>query len=101
MLYLLILINFVFIGFGGRGNQELKLGPGELERWFVKIDHVFKHTRVPQLREALTPFYKLKDDRVHHHHLPLIALYRCSQLQPKRVFAQSIRIESSIGMKKN
>ena len=64
VIYLPIPINFAFIGFEGRGNQELKLGPRELERWFTKIDHVFKHTRVPQLGEALTPFYKLKADGV-------------------------------------
>ena len=52
---------------------EFKLGPEELERWFTKIDHVFEHTRVPQLGEALTPFYRVKADGVQRHHLPLIS----------------------------
>ena len=44
VIYLPIPINFAFIGFERRGNQELKLGPRELDRWFTKIDHVFEHT---------------------------------------------------------
>jgi len=72
-IYLPIPINFIFIGFEGRGNQEFKLGSEELERWFTKIDHVFEHTRVPQLGEALTPFYRVRADGVQRHHLPLIS----------------------------
>ncbi|KAH9305439.1 hypothetical protein KI387_009843, partial [Taxus chinensis] len=72
-IYLPIPINFIFVGFEGKGNQEFKLGPEELERWFTKIDHIFEHTRIPQLGEALTPFYRVRADGVQRHHLPLIS----------------------------
>ncbi|GLJ11188.1 hypothetical protein SUGI_0145880 [Cryptomeria japonica] len=72
-IYLPIPINFIFVGFEGKGNQEFKLGPEELERWFTKIDHVFEHTRIPQLGEALTPFYRVRADGIQRHHLPLIS----------------------------
>ncbi|XVE98888.1 hypothetical protein REPUB_Repub03eG0148100 [Reevesia pubescens] len=72
-LYLPVPVNFIFIGFEGRGNQEFKLHPEELERWFTKIDHIFPHTRVPQIGELLTPFYKISVDKMQHHHLPVIS----------------------------
>jgi len=52
---------------------EFKLHPEELERWFTKIDHIFEHTRVPQIGEVLTPFYKISVDKVQHHHLPIVS----------------------------
>nr|XP_010927142.1 uncharacterized protein LOC105049253 isoform X1 [Elaeis guineensis] len=72
-IYLPIPVNFIFIGFEGKGNHEFKLGPEELERWFTKIDHIFEHTRVPPIGEVLTPFYKISIEKVQHHHLPLIS----------------------------
>ncbi|KAG0473959.1 hypothetical protein HPP92_015816 [Vanilla planifolia] len=57
-IYLPIPINFIFIGFEGKGNYEFKLGPEEMPRWFTKIDHIFEHTRIPPMGEVLTPFYK-------------------------------------------
>ncbi|EOY32199.1 Uncharacterized protein TCM_039797 isoform 1 [Theobroma cacao] len=72
-LYLPVPVNFIFIGFEGKGNQEFKLHPEELERWFTKIDHIFAHTRVPRIGELLTPFYKISIDKMQHHHLPIIS----------------------------
>lgn len=72
-MYLPIPVNFIFIGFEGKGNLEFKLQPEELERWFTKIDHIFEHTRIPQIGEVLTPFYKINIDREQRHHLPLIS----------------------------
>ncbi|BBN07833.1 hypothetical protein MPTK1_4g06720 [Marchantia polymorpha subsp. ruderalis] len=66
-------INFIFIGFGGEGNQGVILGEDEMERWFTNIDHILEHTRIPQLGEALTPFYRLKGTVNKEHHLPLIS----------------------------
>ncbi|WOL13828.1 hypothetical protein Cni_G22608 [Canna indica] len=72
-IYLPVPVNFIFIGFEGKGNHEFKLGPEELERWFINIDHIFEHTRVPPIGEVLTPFYKISIDKVQRHHLPLIS----------------------------
>ncbi|KAK1269427.1 hypothetical protein QJS04_geneDACA014029 [Acorus gramineus] len=72
-MYLPVPVNFIFIGFEGKGNHEFKLGPEELERWFTKIDHIFEHTRIPPIGEVLTPFYKISMDKVQRHHLPLIS----------------------------
>lgn len=72
-IYLPVPVNFIFIGFDGKGNQEFKLHPEEIERWFTKIDHVFEHTRVPKIGETLTPFYKISVDKEQSHHLPLVS----------------------------
>ncbi|XP_065881246.1 uncharacterized protein [Euphorbia lathyris] len=72
-LYLPIPLNFIFIGFEGKGNQDFKLNPEELERWFTKIDHIFEHTRIPQIGEVLAPFYKISVDKEQRHHLPIIS----------------------------
>ncbi|KAG9450142.1 hypothetical protein H6P81_010107 [Aristolochia fimbriata] len=72
-MYLPIPLNFIFIGFEGKGNQGFKLGPEELQRWFTKIDHIFEHTRVPTIGEVLVPFYKISVDKAQRHHLPLIS----------------------------
>ncbi|CAD5169905.1 unnamed protein product [Musa acuminata subsp. malaccensis] len=72
-IYLPIPVNFIFIGFEGKGNHEFKLGPEELDRWFTKIDHIFEHTRVPPIGEVLAPFYKISIDKVQRHHLPLVS----------------------------
>ncbi|CAA3017647.1 Hypothetical predicted protein [Olea europaea subsp. europaea] len=72
-MYLPVPVNFIFIGFEGKGNQEFKLNAEELERWFSKIDHIFEHTRIPQIGEVLTPFYKISINREQRHHLPLIS----------------------------
>ncbi|XP_010545474.1 PREDICTED: uncharacterized protein LOC104817833 isoform X2 [Tarenaya hassleriana] len=72
-IYLPVPVNFIFIGFEGKGNQEFKLHPGELERWFTKFDHIFEHTRVPQIKEVLNPFYKISIDKDLRHHLPIIS----------------------------
>lgn len=72
-IYVPIPVNFIFIGFEGKGNHEFKLGPEEMERWFTKIDHIFQHTRVPPIGEVLTPFYKINIEKVQNHHLPLIS----------------------------
>lgn len=72
-IYLPVLVNFIFIGFEGKGNQGLRLGPEEMERWFTQIDHVVEHTRVPQVGEALTPFYRQRADGEQRHHLPLVS----------------------------
>lgn len=71
--YLPVPVNFIFIGFEGKGNKEFKLLPEELEHWFTKIDHIFEHTRIPQIGEILTPFYKVNVDTEQRHHLPLIS----------------------------
>ncbi|CDP14259.1 unnamed protein product [Coffea canephora] len=72
-MYLPVPVNFIFIGFEGKGNQAFKLHAEELERWFTKIDHVFEHSRIPQIGEVLTPFYKISIDREQRHHLPLVS----------------------------
>ncbi|XP_056174780.1 uncharacterized protein LOC115689447 [Syzygium oleosum] len=72
-IYLPVPVNFIFIGFDGKGNEEFKLHPEELERWFTKIDHIYEHTRVPQLGEVLAPFYKTTVDKEQRHHLPIIS----------------------------
>ncbi|KAL8095497.1 uncharacterized protein LOC141689529 isoform X1 [Apium graveolens] len=72
-MYLPVPVNFIFIGFEGKGNQEFKLHAEELERWFTKIDHIFEHTRIPKIGEVLAPFYKISIDREQHHHLPLVS----------------------------
>ncbi|XP_022987363.1 uncharacterized protein LOC111484942 [Cucurbita maxima] len=72
-LYLPVPVNFIFIGFEGKGNHEFKLHPEELERWFTKLDHIFEHTRIPQVREVLTPFYKISVDKVLKHQLPFVS----------------------------
>ncbi|XWS28191.1 hypothetical protein CRYUN_Cryun25bG0044400 [Craigia yunnanensis] len=72
-MYIPVPVNFIFIGFEGKGNQEFKLHPEELERWFTKIDHIFAHTRVSQIGELITPFYKISRDKTQHHHLPIIS----------------------------
>ncbi|CAB4292361.1 unnamed protein product [Prunus armeniaca] len=72
-MYLPVPVNFIFIGFDGKGNQEFKLHPEELERWFTKIDHTFEHTRVPQIGEVLTPFYRISVDKEQRHHLPIVS----------------------------
>ncbi|PSR85237.1 DNA polymerase [Actinidia chinensis var. chinensis] len=72
-MFLPVPVNFIFIGFEGKGNQEFKLHAEELERWFTKIDHIFEHTRVPQIGEVLTPFYKISVDKEQRHHLPIIS----------------------------
>ncbi|KAK3019714.1 hypothetical protein RJ639_003150 [Escallonia herrerae] len=72
-MYLPVPVNFIFIGFEGKGNKEFELHTEELERWFTKIDHIFEHTRIPQIGEVLTPFYKISMDGERRHHLPLIS----------------------------
>lgn len=72
-MYLPVPVNFIFIGFEGKGNQEFKLNAEELERWFTKIDHIFEHTRVPQIGEVLSPFYKISIDREHNPRLPSVS----------------------------
>ncbi|XP_020110520.1 uncharacterized protein LOC109725660 isoform X2 [Ananas comosus] len=72
-IYLPVPVNFIFIGFEGKGNHDFKLGPEELERWFSKIDHIFEHTRIPPVGEVLTPFYKTSIEKVQRHHLPLVS----------------------------
>ncbi|KAK4755826.1 hypothetical protein SAY87_009583 [Trapa incisa] len=70
-MYLPVPVNFILIGFDSKGNQEFKLHPEELERWFTKIDHVFEHTRVPKIGEVLSPIYKNTVDRLQSHNGPL------------------------------
>ncbi|GKV20534.1 hypothetical protein SLEP1_g30641 [Rubroshorea leprosula] len=72
-MYIPVPVNFIFIGFEGKGNQDFKLHPEELERWFTKMDHIFEHTRVPLIGEVLTPFYKISIDKMQHHHLPVVS----------------------------
>ncbi|XP_068642773.1 uncharacterized protein [Aristolochia californica] len=72
-MYLPVPVNFIFIGFEGKGNQGFKLGSEELQRWFTKIDHIFEHTRVPNIGEVLAPFYKISVDKSQRHHLPLVS----------------------------
>ncbi|XP_051149082.1 uncharacterized protein LOC127263856 isoform X2 [Andrographis paniculata] len=72
-MYLPVPVNFIFIGFEGKGNREFKLNAEELERWFTKIDHIFEQTRIPSIGEILTPFYKISVDREQPHHLPLVS----------------------------
>ncbi|XP_010443525.1 PREDICTED: uncharacterized protein LOC104735173 isoform X1 [Camelina sativa] len=71
--YLPVPVNFIFIGFEGKGNQDFKLRPEELERWFNKFDHMFEHTRVPQIKEVLNPLYKTNIEKEVKHHLPIIS----------------------------
>lgn len=67
-IYLPVPINFIFIGFEGKGNQEFKLLPEEIERWFTKIDHIFEHTRIRH-EEVLTAFDKTSVDKMQRHPL--------------------------------
>ncbi|CAN8301432.1 unnamed protein product [Cochlearia groenlandica] len=71
--YLPVPVNFIFIGFDGKGNQDFKLLPEELERWFMKLDHMFEHTRVPEAKEVLNPFYKTNIEKESKYHLPVIS----------------------------
>ncbi|KAL2330430.1 hypothetical protein Fmac_018011 [Flemingia macrophylla] len=70
--HLPIPMNFIFIGFEGKGSHEFKLLPEEIERWFTKIDHIFEHTRIRH-EEVLTPFYKTRMDNMRWHHLPVVS----------------------------
>ncbi|VAI39247.1 unnamed protein product [Triticum turgidum subsp. durum] len=72
-IYFSIPVNFIFMGFDGKGGHEFKLGPEELERWFTKIDHIFEHTRIPPVGEVLTPFYKTTVKRLKKYDLPLVS----------------------------
>jgi hypothetical protein len=72
-IYLPIPVNFIFIGFDGKGGHEFKLEPEELERWFTKIDHIFEYTRIPPVGEVLTPFYKTTVKKLQHYELPLVS----------------------------
>ncbi|XP_024530236.1 uncharacterized protein LOC9659220 isoform X2 [Selaginella moellendorffii] len=72
-IYLPVPITFVFIGFDGHGNHDVKLREDEMERWFTNIDHVLEHTRIPQLGDDLTPFYKVGADGTPRPHLPLVS----------------------------
>ncbi|XP_048330508.2 uncharacterized protein LOC107417673 isoform X1 [Ziziphus jujuba] len=71
-MYLPVPVNFIFIGFEGKGNQEFKLYPEELERWFRKIDHIFEHSRIPQ-SEVHKLSYQMSIDKEQHHHLPIVS----------------------------
>ncbi|MBA0795294.1 hypothetical protein Gohar_006166, partial [Gossypium harknessii] len=72
-MYLPVPVNFIFMGFDGKGNQEFTLRPEELERWFTKIDHVFAHTRIPQMGELITVVERVIIDKKQHHHFPVIS----------------------------
>nr|XP_023889678.1 uncharacterized protein LOC112001731 [Quercus suber] len=72
-MYLPVPVNFIFVGFEGKGNQDFKLHPEELERCFTKIDHIFEHTRIPKIGAVLSPFYKISVDKGQRHHLPLVS----------------------------
>ncbi|KAG2650853.1 hypothetical protein PVAP13_1NG207400 [Panicum virgatum] len=72
-IYLPIPVNFIFIGFDGKGGHEFKLEPEELERWFTKIDHIFEYTRIPPVGEILTPFYKTTVKKLRQYELPLVS----------------------------
>lgn len=73
-MYLPIPLNFIFIGFRGHGNQDLKLESEELERWFTKIDHIFEHSSVPLDDQVFNPFYKISPDHNQRHpHLPILS----------------------------
>ncbi|XP_047182457.1 uncharacterized protein LOC124848730 [Vigna umbellata] len=71
-IHLPVPVNFIFIGFEGKGSHEFKLLPEEIERWFTKIDHIFEHTRIRH-EEVLTPFYKSNNDKMRWHHLPVVS----------------------------
>ncbi|KAG5058978.1 hypothetical protein AAZX31_01G000800 [Glycine max] len=71
-IHLPVPMNFIFIGFEGKGSHEFKLLPEEIERWFTKIDHVFEHTRIRH-EEVLIPFYKTNMDKMRWHHLPVVS----------------------------
>ncbi|QCD95187.1 hypothetical protein DEO72_LG5g3280 [Vigna unguiculata] len=71
-IHLPVPVNFIFIGFEGKGSHEFKLLPEEIERWFTKIDHIFEHTRIRH-EEVLTPFYKSNMDKMRWHHLPVVS----------------------------
>ncbi|KAH9616135.1 hypothetical protein KSS87_007942 [Heliosperma pusillum] len=66
-LYLPVPVNFIFIGFEGKGNQDFRLQAEELERWFTNIDHIFEHTRIPQIEEVRNPFHNINVDKGNHH----------------------------------
>ncbi|KAF4353914.1 hypothetical protein G4B88_009392 [Cannabis sativa] len=72
-IYLQVPVNFIFVGFEGKGNQEFKLQSEELERWFTKIDHIFEHARIPQIGQVLDPFYKISVEKELRHHLPIVS----------------------------
>ncbi|XP_062219032.1 uncharacterized protein LOC133918919 isoform X2 [Phragmites australis] len=72
-IYLSIPVNFIFIGFDGKGGHDFKLGTEEIERWFTKIDHIFEHTRIPPVGEVLTPFYKTSVKKLRQYDLPLVS----------------------------
>ncbi|XP_057447352.1 uncharacterized protein LOC130739135 [Lotus japonicus] len=69
-IYVPVPMNFIFIGFEGKGNQEFKLLPEEIERWFTKIDHIFEHTRIRQ-EDVISAFYKTSAGKMQRHHLPV------------------------------
>ncbi|CAK8533839.1 unnamed protein product [Lathyrus sativus] len=69
-IYLPVPINFIFIGFEGKGNQGFKLLSEEIERWFTKIDHIFEHTRIRH-EEVLTAFYRTTVDKMQWHPHPV------------------------------
>ncbi|KAK8630292.1 hypothetical protein V6N13_079090 [Hibiscus sabdariffa] len=72
-LYLPVPVNFIFMGFDGKGNQEFHLKAEELERWFTKIDHIFAHTRAPEIGEIISTFDRVIVNKKQHQHLPIIS----------------------------
>ncbi|XP_019438758.1 PREDICTED: uncharacterized protein LOC109344415 [Lupinus angustifolius] len=71
-IHLPVPVNFIFIGFEGKGHREFKLLPEEIERWFTKIDHIFEHTRIRQ-EDVITPFFKTSEGKMQWHHLPTVS----------------------------
>ncbi|KAK7345954.1 hypothetical protein VNO77_16571 [Canavalia gladiata] len=71
-IHLPISVNFIFIGFEGKGNHEFKLLGEEIEHWSTKIDHIFEHTRI-RPEEVLTAFYKTSMDKMQWNHLPVVS----------------------------
>ncbi|GMJ01532.1 hypothetical protein like AT5G58100 [Hibiscus trionum] len=72
-LYLPVPVNFISMGFDGKGTKVFKLSLEELERWFTKIDYIFAHTRVPQIGEIITTFNRVIIHKKQHQHLPIIS----------------------------
>lgn len=63
---------YTFIVYSICPALEFKLHSEELERWFSKIDHIFEHSRVPEIG-VRNSYYKNSVDKEQHYHLPVVS----------------------------
>ncbi|OEL22991.1 hypothetical protein BAE44_0015990 [Dichanthelium oligosanthes] len=65
-IYLPIPVNFIFIGFDGKGAHGKIYAITYVYGWFA-------HTKIPPVGEVLTPFYKTSVKKLQQYELPLVS----------------------------